>query len=92
VKVIVFPVEPASTDDVGVVKVPDPFAELVTVIDGELATLVSVPPLVDFSCACHVCAPVVAAAVAPEPPDEVLPYTIVSVAPPANVKPDTVIV
>jgi len=92
VNVIVLPVEPASTDEVAVVNVPDPFAELVTVMDGEVARLVRMPPLVDFSCPCQVCAPVVVVAVAPGPLDAVLPYTIVSVAPPAKVTPDTVIV
>ena len=70
---IVFPVEPASTDEVAVVSVPDPSAELVTVMDGEDARLVRVPPGVDFSWACQVCAPVVAVAVAPGPPEVLLP-------------------
>jgi hypothetical protein len=46
---------------------------LLTVIDGDVARLVSVPPLVDFCCACHVCAPVLDVAVAPGPLDAVLP-------------------
>jgi hypothetical protein len=92
VKVIVFPVEVAKTDDVGVVNVPEPSAELVTVIDGDDARLVRVPPLLAFSCACQVCGPVVDVAVAPDPPDVVLPYTIVSVPPLDSVTPDTVIV
>jgi hypothetical protein len=39
-----------------------------TVIEGEAARFVSVPPDEDFSCACQVCAPAETGAVAPEPP------------------------
>ena len=70
---IVFPVDPAVTLDVAVVRVPDPSAESTTVMDGDAARLVSVPPLVDFSWACQVCAPRVGVAVAPGPPEALLP-------------------
>src|SRR5438128_2125338 len=60
----VLPVELADTFVVGVVDVPDPFAAF-TVTDGEPARFVSVPAETDFSCPCHVAAPVAAAAVAP---------------------------
>jgi hypothetical protein len=50
------------------------------------------PAEVDFSCACHVCAPVLDVAVAPGPPLAVEPYVIVNVLPPASVSDDTVIV
>src|SRR5438128_476090 len=72
VKVTVFPVELADTFVVGVVRVPVPSAAS-TVIDGDEARLVGVPPFVDCSCACHVCPPVVDGAVAPDPPDDLLP-------------------
>ena len=39
---------------------------------------VSVPPLVPFVCVVHVCAPVVAGAVAPGPERAVEPYVIVN--------------
>ncbi len=58
---------------------------------GEEPRLVSVPPEVDFCCACQVCAPVVEVAVAPGPPPAVEPYVIVKVAPPASVSEETVI-
>ena len=86
--VIVLPVDPANTPVVGVVNVPDPSAEVVTLMDGDDARLVSVPPLVDFSWACQIWAPRDDVAVAPVP----LPYTIVPVAPLDSVTPDTVIV
>ena len=61
-----------------------------TVMLGELARLVSVPPVVvALDCACQVCAPATEGAVAPGAP---LPYVIVSAAPPASVTLDTVIV
>ena len=44
-----------------------------TVMDGDDARLVSVPPDVDFSWACHVCVPVELDAVAPDPPDDLSP-------------------
>ena len=87
-----FPVEVANTDDVGVVSVPDPSGESTTVMDGDDATFVSVPPLVDFSWACQVCAPSADVAVAPGPPEVLLPYVIVPVAPLDSVTPDTVMV
>src|SRR5207245_11170959 len=52
----------------------------------------SAPPEVDFSCACHVCAPVLDVAVAPGPPPAVEPYVIVNVELPASVSDETVIV
>jgi len=63
-----------------------------TVIAGDEARLVSVPPEEDFSCACHVCAAAVPGAVAPEPPPPVEPYVIVKVDPPERLIPETVIV
>ena len=80
VKVIVFPVDPAETLVVGVVRVPVPFAAL-TVMLGEELRLVRVPPDVDLSWACHVCGPVLDVAVAPDPPPEVTPYEMVNVEP-----------
>ena len=73
VNTIVFPVEPFPTFDVVVVSVPEPSAAY-TLIDGELAKFVNVPPLVDISWPCHVAAPAVVVAVAPseavhDPPD-----------------------
>jgi hypothetical protein len=59
---------------------------------GDDARFVSDPADVDFSFACHVCAPVVDVAVAPGPPEPVSPYVIVNVLPPATVSDDTVIV
>ncbi len=61
-----------------------------TVIAGEDARFVSVPPDEDFCCACHVCAAAVTGAVAPGPPPAVEPYVIVKVAPPASVRLETV--
>src|SRR5947209_7540851 len=58
VNATVFPLEPARTELVGVVRVPLPSAELFTVTDGDEASAVSVPPAVDFSCAENVCEPV----------------------------------
>jgi hypothetical protein len=72
VKVIVFPVDALFTEAVGVVSVPDPSAEA-TVMLGDEARFVSVPPEVDFSCPCHVCAPLEDVAVAPGPPPDVSP-------------------
>ena len=59
---------------------------------GEAPRFASEPPAVDFDCACHVWAPVVAVAVAPVPPPLVSPYVIVNVEPPAIVSEETVIV
>jgi hypothetical protein len=59
---------------------------------GDEARFVSEPFEVDFSCACQVCAPVVAVAVAPGPPPAVEPYVIVNVFPAASVKDETVMV
>ena len=63
-----------------------------TVIEGDEPRFVSVPPEVDFSCACQVCDPVEFGAVAPGPPLAVDPYVIVKVFPPASVRLETVIV
>jgi hypothetical protein len=63
-----------------------------TVIAGDEARFVSVPPAEDFSCACHVCAAAVAGAVAPDPPLAVDPYVMVMVEPPESVRLETVIV
>ena len=63
-----------------------------TVIAGDEARFVSVPPEDDFSCACHVCAAAGTGAVAPGPPLAVEPYVIVKVPPPARVTPEIVIV
>jgi hypothetical protein len=63
-----------------------------TVMLGDDARFVSVPPELDFSCACHVCAPAGTGDVAPEPPPAVLPYVIVNVEPPESVSEETVIV
>jgi hypothetical protein len=43
------------------------------VIDGDDAKFVNVPAAIDFSCACHVCAPTDDVAVAPGPPEPVAP-------------------
>ena len=59
---------------------------------GDDERFASEPPDVDFSCACHVCAPVLEVAVAPVPPPLVAPYVIVNVEPPATVSEETVIV
>jgi hypothetical protein len=91
VNVIVRPVWLAETALVPDVSVPEPSAAL-TVMLGEEPRFVRDPPDVDFSCACHVCAPVLAVAVAPGPPLAVEPYVIVVVAPPARVSDETVIV
>jgi hypothetical protein len=93
---MVFCVEDADTFVVTDVNVPEPFAAS-TLIVGLVVTFVSVPPLVDFSCPCHVTAlPVVAVAVAPseaaQEPPEVAPYVMTVLAPPARVSPETVIV
>ena len=72
VKVIVFPVEPFATFAVPLVSVPVPSAAL-TVMLGEEPRFVSEPAEMDFSFACHVCAPVLAVAVAPGPPPLVSP-------------------
>ncbi|MGZ6598775.1 MAG: hypothetical protein ACXVE1_04670 [Gaiellaceae bacterium] len=66
------PVWLAETLVVGVVRVPEPSAAL-TVMLGEEPRLASEPAEVDFSCACHVCAPVLDVAVAPGPPLAVEP-------------------
>jgi hypothetical protein len=91
VKVTVRPVCDALTADVPEVSVPDPSAAL-TVTLGEEPRLASEPADVDFSCACHVWAPVEDVAVAPGPPPAVEPYVIVTVLPAARVSDDTVMV
>jgi hypothetical protein len=91
VNVSVFPVEPDSLEVGATAIVPDPSAES-TLIDGDAARFVNVPPLVDFSCACQVAGPAVVVAVAPAPPEAFDPYVIVNVEPPARVTPETVIV
>jgi hypothetical protein len=91
VNVIVFPVDAVLTEPVGVVSVPEPSADR-TLMLGEEPRLVRVPPEVDFSCACHVCAPADEVAVAPGPPLAVEPYVIVMVDPPESVTLETVIV
>ena len=90
-KVIVRPVCEAETALIDAPIVPAPSAAY-TVMLGDDARFVSVPVLRAFCCACQVCAPVVAVAVAPGPPLPVLPYVIVIVAPPASVTFETVIV
>jgi hypothetical protein len=72
VNVIVFPVEPLLTELVGVVSVPEPSPER-TLMLGEEARFARLPADVDFSCACHVCAPAEDVAVAPGPPLAVEP-------------------
>ncbi len=89
VNVIVRPVCDALTVEIDAAIEPDPSAAY-TVMEGD-EMLVKVPLLRDSSCPCHVCAPVVDVAVAPEPPPDLSPYVIVIVAPPASVTPDTVI-
>ena len=91
VNVIVRPVWLAETVLVGVVSVPEPSAAL-TVMLGELPRFVHAQAARAFCCACQVCAPVVAVAVAPGPPLPLSPYVIVIVAPPASVTLETVIV
>ena len=76
---------------VPVVIVPEPSAAL-TVMLGDVARFVSALPESDFSCACHVCVPVVELTVAPEPPPLVSPYVMVNVLPPPRVSDETVIV
>ena len=89
VNVIVRPVCEAETTASDEASVPDPLAAL-TVIDGEAARFVATPPAVDSSWNCHVCAPVVAVAVAPAPPPLLSPYVIVTVWPADSVRFDTV--
>ena len=91
VKAIVLPPEPYATLLVPVVSVPLPSAAL-TVMLGDEPRFVSDPADVDFSCACHVCAPVLDVAVAAAPPPLVSPYVIVVVAPPPSVREESVIV
>src|SRR4051794_20856445 len=91
VNVIVRPVWLADTALVPEVSVPEPSAAY-TVMLGDEPRLASAPADVDFSCACHVCAPVLEVAVAPGPPEAVEPYVMVKVAPPASVSDETVIV
>src|SRR5713101_3796403 len=55
-----------------------------TVMLGDEAMFVSVPPELDFTCACQVCPPAGTGAVAPGPPPAVEPYVIVKVPPPAT--------
>ncbi len=66
------PVDANGTELVGVVRVPEPSAAL-TVTLGDEPRFVSDPAEVDFSCACHVCAPVEEVAAAPGPPPAVEP-------------------
>jgi hypothetical protein len=63
-----------------------------TVMLGDEARFVRVPPGLDFCWACQVCAPAGTGAVAPAPPPAVEPYVIVKVPPPASVSAETVIV
>ena len=72
VNVIVRPVWLAETLLVPLVSVPEPSGAL-TVMLGDDPRFVKVPVLRAFCCACHVCAPVVALAVAPGPPPLVAP-------------------
>jgi hypothetical protein len=88
VKVIVLPIEDASTFVVAVVSVPEPLAAF-CVIDGWVATSVSVPPAVPFCWVDQVTVPVVAEAVAPGPPEAFDPYVTVIDAPPARVRLET---
>ena len=69
---IELPVEPLATLPTDEDIEPDPSADN-TVMVGDELRLVSVPPLLDCSCPCHIAAPGVDAAVAPGPPDAVLP-------------------
>src|ERR1039458_2859540 len=64
----------------------------VTVMTGDLARVVSVPPDVDFSVAIHVAAPTPVVAVAPGPLAPVAPDFMVRVAPAARVTPSTTMV
>jgi hypothetical protein len=91
VNVIELPVDALLTAPVPVVSVPEPSAES-TVMLGDAPRLVRLPPEVDFSCPCHVCAPAEEVAVAPGPPLAVEPYVIVKVDAPASVSDETVIV
>ena len=88
---IVLPVDALLTEPVGVVSVPEPSAAS-TVMLGDDARFVSVPPEVDLAWACQVWAPLDDVAVAPGPPPAVEPYVIVKVEPPATVSDETVIV
>jgi hypothetical protein len=72
VKVIVLPVEALLTEPVPVVSVPEP-SEARMLMLGEEPRFVRLPADVDFSCACHVCAPEEDVAVAPGPPPAVEP-------------------
>ena len=72
VKVSVLPAEPLPTFAGNTVIVPVPLAALI-VIDGDAPRFVSTPAAVERSCACHVCAPVAAVAVAPAPPPALEP-------------------
>ena len=64
-KTTVLPLEPASTELVGVVSVPEPSAELVTLTDGDAPIAVSAPPAVLFCFAENVAEPIVEDDVAP---------------------------
>ena len=66
------PVWLAETTEIEDVVVPEPSGAY-TVIEGDAARFASTPASVDFSWPCQVCAPVVALAVAPEPPPPVSP-------------------
>jgi hypothetical protein len=63
-----------------------------TVMLGDEARFVRMPPELDFSCVCQVCAPAGTGALAPGPPPAVEPYVIVNVEPPPSVSEETVIV
>jgi hypothetical protein len=91
VNVIVLPVDEVFTELVGVVSVPEPSDES-TVTLGDDERFVRLPANVDFSCACHVCAPAEDVAVAPAPPLAFDPYVIVTVLPAARVSDETVMV
>jgi hypothetical protein len=88
VKVSLLLLVPAVTEVGVTLIVPVPSA--VTVIDGDEARAVSVPPATDFCRVDHVCEPGVVGAVAPEPPPVLSPYVIVIVPLSASVTPETV--
>src|SRR5712691_12137815 len=63
-----------------------------TVMLGDEERFIRVPAELDFSCACQVCAPAGAGAVAPGPPPAVEPYVTVNVEAPPSVSEEVVIV
>src|SRR6266540_1793044 len=85
VNAIVLPLEPARTEPVSALSVPEPSAAFVTVIDGEVESAVSVPLGVDFSIVVNVCTPVDDDAVA-------FAYVTVTVPPEPSVSESTVTV